>query len=236
MSGLGPLRRTLYLFIATVVVAPVLTASYTAAVATEQSDWFKAEPEIHDAFDMGTTLPPYSTNGNRNCTKQKVVTRPEKLLPVYQSEQSHESCVVNSTFGAVSESGYLQATGTTTFGRLTYPNGSTLTVLPIPSSPNIVYFGGFTVNGPYLFLIQDFLGNISGTTDVFGQVTYSLKSTFTSTPLKDKSGSLVGVQTDSVSFSASGQWMVADIPYVGHARINTRNFTMQIFDTPYSYI
>lgn len=205
--------------------------------AEAQSDWFNASPEVHDEHEFHSTVP-YSIYGNRNCTWQDIVTVPEKILPYppyIQSEVSHESCVVDTGYGAVSQSGYLQVAGETVFGRVTYPNGASLTLLPVPRSPHGVYMAPNYPNGMKLFKINNMIEQLVGTTYANGERVYRLKSDFTSTPLRDYSGNIVGVQTDSISFSNSGSWMVADIPFVGLARINMSSFQIQVFDTGFNY-
>ncbi|MBA3758270.1 hypothetical protein H0X10_01390 [Candidatus Saccharibacteria bacterium] len=210
----------------------------TLFAVSNQSAWFKNEPLTSNQFEIGTDIPPYSINGNQNCVKQKIITRPDKVLPFapyYQTEISHESCVVSAGFGSISQSGYLQVAGSTTFGRTTHPNGATMILLPTPRTPNAIFLGGFTTNGPNLFMITDYLSSIDGVTDAFGEVTYKLKTGVSRIGLRDKFGNLVGVKTDTVSFSNSGKWMVADVPYVGRVRVNTGSFEMKVFDRPFDY-
>jgi hypothetical protein len=110
-----------------------------------------------------------------------------------------------------------------------------MTLLPVPRSANAVYVASNPPNGVSLHMVQDFLSNIDSATDALGQVTYKLKPTASVTSLRGPTGTIVGVRPESISFASSGKWMVADIPFVGHARIDTDTMIMNIFDTPFDY-
>lgn len=205
---------------------------------TEMSDWFKTSPITTNQFDIGGEPLPFSINGNRDCVKQRIVTRPEKVLPYWpylQTEESHESCVVSTSYGAVSQSGYLQTAGETTFGRVTYSWGGSMTLLPVPRSANGIYIEPNSPNGVKVFLIRDFLSNIDGATLASGEISYKVKSDVLPVRLNGSDGQALGVRLDSVSFSSSGKWMVADIPTNGLSRIDTKSFSIQTFDVSHNY-
>lgn len=229
--------RLLCLVMALFIVAAILPAAKSIAI-TEESDWFKGSPEISNQFDLGGDTLPFSISGNRDCVNQKVITRPEKVLPYWpylQTEQSHESCVINTGYGAVSQSGYLLTAGETTFGRVIYPWGGSMTLMPVPRSANAIYVEPNPPNGVGLVLVNDFLANIEGTTLSTGEITYKVKNDTSVKRLVGSSGQRLGVQLDSVSFSTSGKWMVADIPFLGLSRINTNSFSVKTFDVSHNY-
>ena len=208
------------------------------AASLNESDWFSAPPVVHDKETYHHNGVPYSINGNRNCTWRKVVTVPHRILPVFpfvQHEQSHESCVVDTGFGAYSQSGYLQVAGETVFGKVSYPNGATLHLIPVPRSPHALYTVNNAPNGVRIFKVENMINQLVGTTMNNGERQYRLKSGFVSKELRDKSGNVMGVRTESISFSNSGKWMVADVGFVGMVRINIPNFEVRVFDSGFNY-
>lgn len=211
----------------------------SARATTEPSDWFTETPELQPRFDISPSLPPYSINGNRDCNKQKVITRPRKVLPVYPyvvPEESHESCVVDTGYGLVSQSGYLLVPGETTFGKVYYPWGSPMTLLPVPHSPHAIYLETNPPNGTSLVMIRDFLSAIEGQTLSNGAIEYKVKNGTDIWPLNDSGGNRLAVRIDSISFSSNGAWMVADIFNVGLTRLSTSDFAArQVFDVPFNY-
>lgn len=230
------MRRGLYVLLVTVFMAA--TVSPTSIEADEAlSDWLKAKPQVSDKYEYLDTLP-HSINGNRDCVKQRVITRPSKVLPYWphiQHEESHDSCVVNTGYGAVSQSGYLQTPGESTFGRIVHSWGGSLTLLPVPRSANGIYIEPNPSNGVKLSLIRDLLSNITGATLANGEILYTVKAEAPVVRLVGSNGQPLGVQLDSVSFSSSGKWMIADIPFVGMSRIDTSSFNVRTFDTGFSY-
>jgi hypothetical protein len=207
--------------------------------AAEPSDWFTKTPELQPRFNISPSLPPYSINGNRDCNKQKIITRPRKILPVYPyvaPEESHDSCVVDTGYGLVSQSGYLLVPGETTFGKVFYPWGSPMTLLPVPQSSHAIYLEANPPNGTSLIMIRNFLSAIEGQTLSTGAIEYRVKSGTDIWPLNDSGGNRLAVRIDSISFSSNGAWMVADIFNVGLTRLSTSDFAArQVFDVPFNY-
>lgn len=222
-----------------VVLLLILGALPQPSFASKEiSDWFKGSPEISNQFDMGSDPIPNSINGNRDCTEQRIITKPGKILPYApftQGEEAHDSCVIYTGFGAVSRSGFLQTAGEGTFGRIVYDWGGSLTLLPIPRSPNGILVVTNPGNGVHLLLVRDFLANITGATLANGEIIYTLKADAQRIPLTDSAGQKLGVRTESISFSASGKWMIADIPFFGLTRIDTNSFATRVFDTAFNY-
>lgn len=201
------------------------------------SDWSKPGPVISNTFDLSPSESvPYSINGNRECIKQRVVTRPRKVLPYWpylQDEQYHDSCIVNTGYGAVSLSGYLQVPGENTFGTVHYPWGKKMTLLGVPNGVGALYLEPNLPNGVTISQIPDFLSHISATTLANGEIKFTVKEGTTIRRLEGPDGKPLGVALDSISFSFGGKWMVADIPYLGLTRIDTRSLTMKTFDPAY---
>jgi len=217
-------------------VASACIPFFTRALATASSTWI-ASPTLtlNKVRDMAPGEPiPYSLNGNRDCTDRKVITRPGRLLPVPQAEQSHISCNVDTGYGAVSASGYLQRQGTTVSGEVRQPSGGLANVIPVPGSNTAVRYSGGPVTGLYLHFTTSFDTTLKSSAIVNGSVLHTATQPTTAS-LKDKSGSLIAAHTDSLAFSAGGQWMVVDAPSVGMIRVNLNSFDVLPFADSYNY-
>lgn len=226
-------QKLLYPILLLILAVSILPVEIFAA--SDESDWFKKEPVLTKYADLPNgTPPPYSINENRDCVKRSVLTRPARVMnvwPYYSTEQSHESCVVDTRFGGISQSGYLQAPGENTFGKVYFPWGATMTLLPVPKSENAIYLIPNFPSGVRPVLIKDFLQHIEGRTLPTGEIEYTVRAGTPITELVTPNGQKPSIQISSVSFSANGRWMVADIPYVGTSRIDTTTFQIQTFDT-----
>jgi hypothetical protein len=233
----GRLYRYIAAFSLLLLLGSIALPLFKVAADTQLSSWLKPEmPTLEKIADLAPgQLPPYRLNGNRDCEQRKVITRQENLL-VGTTEQSHDSCVVSALFGGASASGYVQMTGSSIFGRLTYAYGGSLyNFLAPPHSRKAMYFGSSPNNGVAVYFINDFAQSINATTIYNGEVTYSLKPTFAPTSLRDKANNLLAVDVGSIAFSPNGRWMLADAPGRGQLRINLDTLEVLPFGTPFNY-
>ena len=213
---------------------PIFKDNYLHAAA-EPSPWIDATSFSLDKIrDLNTgELPQYSINGNRDCHNRKVITRSAKPL-LGQSEQSHTSCVGDTAFGAISATGYLQRPGTTVSGEVRTPSGSKLNLIPIPYSTTSLRMGSPGANGVNLYFTNSYETNLQTSSIITGEVTHTAPPDYTSA-LKDRAGNLLWAQTDSIAFSADGNWMLVDIAFIGTVRVNLQTFEVLPFGDSFNY-
>lgn len=220
-------RRTFACLLLLVVVSSHLP---TAGAAASTSPWLTAEPTRKKlgTVDPADAIVP-SMITNRDCQPSEIITRPSKILPP-QSQQSHDSCIVDTGFGAVSESGYLQRQGSDTFGLLRSQSGSPA-VVGIPRTNNAMVTLGSSPHGAYIGFYNN-LANLVTSNSLNGIATHTLPAT-PSTVLSDHAGHQLGAELSSLSFSEEGDWAVVEIPTVAIVRINTASHEVLPFaDAP----
>jgi lysophospholipase L1-like esterase len=227
-------RNKRLFWVGVVSVSLILTCFYVAKVAATLGDsWTNSSttPELSKIRDLGfNELPPYSTSSNRDCNKQKVITRAAKPF----GEQSHSSCVVDTGYGAYSESGYLQRPGTSVAGQLGSVGGNMYSIIPVPRSDTNIRLSTPSVSGVNIFFTQDYSSKISSTSLVDGHVSHTAPPDYTAA-LADKAGNRFFAQPDSMSFSSNGQWMIVDVPFIGMVRVDLTNFSVLPFGDIYNY-
>lgn len=203
--------------------------------AVDSPSWLENSPSLEKIKDLATgELPPYSINGNRDCQMRKVITRPGRLLPTPQTEQSHQSCVVDAGYGAYSQSGFLQRQGTALSGSLLKNTGGSANLIPIPFSSTGLQVTGTNYNGVYLGFTPNLSTHINTNVLIDGQVTHQVTLPAAKI-LKDLSGQSLVTRYESMSFSGNGQWMVVDVPFIGAIRVNTETYEVLPFGNVLNY-
>lgn len=209
------------------IVLTCLFIAYATSLSFAQtapvSPWIgTTNPTLEKLSEVDLTQPlPESIIGNRDCQDREVVTRPKRFVAPLQSKVSHQSCVVDTGYGAYTKSGYLQRAGSSVFGLLGTSTGGTSSSIPIPRSPTGMRVSGGAGYGAYLFFYDNLDTSLSSSAIFNGEVTHKLPATHT-TMLKDGANNLLAAETGSISFSANGDWMVADLPSIGTARVNVK--------------
>ena len=193
--------------------------------AFDTSPWLASNnPTIEKISEVDLAKPlPEEIIGNRDCQEREVITRPKRYVAPLQSKLSHRACVVDAGYGAYSKTGLLQRANSNIYGELRSNTGGTAAFMAIPHSDTGLRLSGGVGFGTYAFFYDNLEGGLASTTMADGTVTHRLPASY-SAMLKDRSGNLIGVDGGSISFSTDGKWMVADLPFIGTARIdvNTR--------------
>jgi hypothetical protein len=234
-----PVERHKHVVLGILLLAFLVGGLFLAATTLAQTpaaNWINSPSLTLDKIrDLSPSeLAPYSINGNRDCDNRKIITRPGRLVPLPQTEQSHTSCAVDTAYGAVSASGYLQRQGTTVSGQTQLFTGAPANIIPIPRSTTGLHLISGPPTGVYLQFMPSFESTLKSSAIYDGQVTH------TTTPVntvnfKDRSGQRLPAHTDSLAFSANGQWMVVDVPYVGMARVDLNTYEVLPFADPFNY-
>ena len=106
-------------------------------------------------------------------------------------------------------------------------------MLPVPRSSTAISVSPYTSEGALLYFYDNLEPNINSSAVYTGEVTHKLPQH--NALLTNGDNKLLPVATDSASFSANGEWMVADIPYVAMARINVKTREILPFGDAINY-
>ncbi|OGL34769.1 hypothetical protein A3F38_00975 [Candidatus Saccharibacteria bacterium RIFCSPHIGHO2_12_FULL_48_21] len=213
----------------TLAVSFALTFDSTNAQAAES--WISSDLALSKDGDLPQGLVvPYSMSGNRDCANHEFVTRPAKL---FQSEIKHTACAVQTPIGMVDGNGWLELNNTDTAGKLKNHIGYQSGIIAIPNSTTVI---NTTSAAPGLYL--HFTKHLQTTFDTAvaptGEITYQVTGPADGS-LRDKSGTLLRTHTDSLSFSASGGWLVVDARYRAMLRVNTNTLEVLPFAPTFNY-
>lgn len=196
-------------------------SSGSSAQTTPISPWLATNnPTLEKINDL---TPPWHVNtiSNRGCQERETITRPARYVPIPQTKKSFPDCVVDTGFGAISGSGYLQRQGGSVSGLLKTSKGDSAIMIPIPRSSTGILVSGGGAYGSYLFFYDYLESGLSSNTEANGEVTHKLPPDY-SMMLKNGNGELLAADTSAMSFSVNGDWAVVDIPFIAMARINTK--------------
>ena len=212
--------------VASVVFACLALLSFHDFLYAQTPDpslWLVANnPTVEKIAEVDLTQPlPEEIIGNRDCQEREVVTRPRRYVAPLQSKTSHQACVIDAGYGAFAKSGYLQRANSNVYGELRSSTGGSTAFMAIPRSGTGLRLGGGVGYGTYAFFYDNLEESLTSSILADGTVTHRLPATY-SAMLKDKSGNLLGVDSGSAGFSADGRWMVADLPFIGTARIDVQ--------------
>lgn len=197
----------------------------------EEQTWLNTDLSLQKISQLasGQTVP-YSINGNRDCQNHEFVTRPKVLL---QTAQSHTTCGVQTMFGMADPNGWVELNGTQTSGKFINYSGYPPGFIPIPGSNRFINYTS-APQGLYLYFTDFTQNKITATQNLDRSVAYQINQP-PSAVLKDKSGTLLQVQSDSLSFSSNGKWMVVDSPGRAVLRVNLQTLEVVPFAPTFNY-
>lgn len=205
------------------------------AVSSPESPWLGTNlPTLEKISEVNLAVPlPASIIGNRDCQAREVITRPRRYAAPIQSKISQPGCVTDTGSGAYSTSGFLQRQGSDIYGSIRTDRGSTAIMLPVPGSSTTIRISPAAAEGAYLFFYDNLEPNINSSAIFNGEVTHKLP--LHNAILANGDGTLLSVATESASFSANGDWMVADIPNIAVSRINVKTREVLPFGNAINY-
>lgn len=169
---------------------------------------------------------------NKPCFKSSYKIR-DFNIKSGTSEQSKEVCAVPTDYGSASvTSSDLKIETSKLSGELRGETGARLITIPIPNSPNMIIVGSGTYGSRY-YLIKDILGNTDPKSQNDGSLQLWLKTgTQTLSLPTDASKQL---ELRDAKFSSNGDWMLADSPFFGMTRVNTKTGQGLTFGPPMRY-
>ncbi len=200
------------------------------------SPWLATpNPTLVKEFDLapGETMPiTVAGLGNRDCKDTTVVTRP---VWIFQSQQTVTSCFVSTLFGLADSNGVLQYKGSRVAGRTVNFGGYQQGLIAIPNSADIINYTSAGSNGLFLHFSRALPAPTTVDVSLFtAEVMYRFSSA-ASASLRDKSGTLLAAQSDSLSFSNNGLWMVVDSPGKAMLRVNVATLEVTPFAPAFNY-
>jgi GDSL-like Lipase/Acylhydrolase family len=208
----------------------------TVSADSSVSPWLATTlPTLVKDYDLvaGETFPTTVAGlGNRDCTDTTVVTRPARLL---QSQQTTTNCFVSTGFGLADSNGLIRFSGANLAGQSTNFGSYMTGFVAIPGSASVLNYTSAGANGLYLHVTRGLPGPLSiDTTAINGSVSYRFTQAANAS-LRDRSGVLLPTQTDSLSFSTNGKWMVIDSPNRAMLRVNLDTMEALPFAPPFNY-
>lgn len=227
-------KLALVLLVSPLFVQMVMPVFISKLVRAQDSTWFDRSSLALDTLrdNVPATELPYRTSNNRDCVTRKEVIRPKRVLvgwPYQQSEQTKDSCSVEASYGWVDEQSYLQRANTKVAGPVKDSAGTVAAVLAVPRTSKMLLLDkSAPSNTVYLYAYADVNASVRTLVGSDGSVTHQLV-TSPDASLRNSSGRLVGVQTDSLAFSTDGEWAVAEIPSIGLSRINLQTMSYTPF-------
>lgn len=212
-----------------VIITMLGQCAWMADVGHAQGDWFDSELLLDTLRDgLDNTNLPYRTSGNRDCMKRKLVTRPKNIL-LLQTEITKDACVTESDIGLVDEQSYLQKSNTRVAGKVKDYYGADAAVIAVPGTADIVLLDkSAPSNTVFLRMYHDAYYDLKTIQKTTGHIEHR----FTTLPdgvLQNASGSPIGVRATTLSFSRNANYMVADVPGVGLARVDRNSLNVQPF-------
>jgi hypothetical protein len=218
----------------------VCTVALCAGIArlvgadTQPSPWLSTtSPTLQKEFDVapGASLPETVAGvGNEDCQTMSVITRPAKVL---QSQQTASGCFVNTAFG-IASNGLMRFGGSSVAGTMINEALPSSGFIVIPNSLDFMNYTSAGAEGLYLSFIRSTPGPITVQASTTGEVAYHFIGPLSGS-LRDKAGSLLPAQTDSLSFSSDGKWFVVDSPNRAMLRVNEQTLEVLPFAQPFNY-
>lgn len=197
-----------------------------AGAASSASPWLSSTPPSIERVPGQAPLD--KNNHNIDCVNETGIIRRAGSVPAHVppmvSEQKIDGCATYAPYGKFNNN-YLQLNNTGLYGTVSE------TVRPIPGSRTAIKFYGGTSIVSNAYLIPDFSSLLKPSSSSDGKLTYSLKP-YNAIFLRDKRGSLLNIDHNSVSFSSNGDWMIAN-SYEGMLRINLKTYETLLFDEPF---
>ncbi len=213
----------------------VIFISSHVGANTSASPWLSiANPTLLKEFDLGSgdSFPSTVAGlGNRDCQNETVLTRPAKLL---QSPQTTTDCFVRTSFGLASSNGLLRFGNAKISGRAVNFGSYLGGLIAIPSSNDIINFTSSPSGGLFLQFSRSLPAPITVDVASSGDVSYRFNQP-ASAGLRDQAGNLLAAQTDSLSFSTNGKWMVVDSPFRATLRVNLDTLEVLPFRAAFNY-
>lgn len=223
------LRLVVLSFVAALVLTNIPLGSVNAI---DTSPWLVGDPTLSDKTDLELgKLTPTTLNANRDCQPRKVVT--QRLAA--QDMQVRDGCIVDTGYGAYDKSGLLQRQGTSVSGEVRNKFGGTASMAPIPQSGTGLIFTGNAVYGSYTALIPNLDGYLRTDAWPNGTVTHYMNPSTPYQLITDRSGQPLPLMYDSLAYSSNGNWLIADVPYIGFVRINLNTREVLPFSDPTNF-
>jgi lysophospholipase L1-like esterase len=212
-------RRTISAggLIAAIITAAFLTASIAKA-DTATTEWLGTAPLNLQKQASLSTLPP-TLGGNVDCFQEDAAT-----------------CVANTAYGTFNTStGAVKLKNTSTYRTvISYVDGRARSI-PIPNSNTIINFTTEPVYGIYLYFTNNFTGSITSSTVYGSDIPQYQINRMYDAKLADKAGHRLPADSESISFSQNGKWMVVSEPNIAILRVNLETFEVTPFAPGFNY-
>lgn len=220
------MKRVFLLLIVLCSVSPVV------GYAQPATNWLTPNPTLSSAEMVTTGVLPETVAlaGNIPCVTRTFVTRP--AIPLVQTAETASACAVASPLGMIAPAGYTNIFKTD--AKVVSSSGGPATFYPVPGTNAVILIEN-TAQGKKLHYFAQ--GLAAGRRE-YNLVTKEMKVFLPSSPdwsLKDAAGKDVFVRSESLAFSANGQWMVVESEFLATLRVDLRSGQVVPFAAPYIY-
>jgi lysophospholipase L1-like esterase len=225
--------RVLFVLALFAVGVAAVPSQPSSAAVSAPSSWLVAQAPVFAPVQTDIPYEQLPIYGSPDCSPNtKFITIPGNILQL-QPESSYLTCAVQTAYGQQSSTdGKVKRFDTSVAGPVKTSAGSTLNPAPMPGSRHIMSFVGGT-GGVNAYIFKDFIKNSDTILQSNGSLFFQLKSSVSSIPVKDSSGSLFSFADPR--FSENGKWMIGDVPQSGMTRVNTETGETLIFGPPYNH-
>jgi lysophospholipase L1-like esterase len=176
-------------------------------------------------------LPPYRINGNQDCTQHDFTI---KLVP----KTILSSCATEASFGLADSNGLVQFNNSSLSGQLSKFSSSGFApgFIVVPKQNTLINYTFAGLNGLFLQFTHNAKQLLTRSTNVLSAPVFTY--TLSQPPdrgLRDMASNLLPAQTDSLSFSDDGDWMIVDSPPRAIIRVNTQTLQVLPFAPTFVY-
>lgn len=202
---------------AAVLAGVVAVGGSTLAIGNPSSWVSTAEPALQPIVELpANVLPP---SGNLDC--DKITSRMAGTSNMVQD------CVVSTALGLAGSAG-VTFTGASESIPIVPPSGF-MGLHPVRNQGMFYTYNSAPIIGLYMHFYTSLRDKMRPAPQlVNGRLQYTLTAGPDRT-LRDASGASVPINPNTLAFSSDGNWMVADLPFRGFARVNMATFDMVVF-------
>jgi hypothetical protein len=203
------------------ILAIALSFAPKPGVADNTSPWLSTDnPNLEKVADIPASYQLPTIVAGMECYDGEVRT---------SYTNYHTGCINRLPYGKASNTGYIYMNGGALAAK--FENySSTLSPLGVPNSTTVLSTGGsllrFTKN------VTESLTSTSSSIDGSAKVKLNRPP---DALLRDKAGTNLGYQYDTIAFSNNGQWLVVDSPNLAMLRVNLETFEVLPFRAPFVY-
>ncbi len=151
------------------------------------------------------------------------------------ASQMQTGCFTQSAFGLMDSDGYTVVFNGTDEALPLIPNSNDEVLAPWPKSSELIALDTVSTGGARIGLYRNPAGAMQDQRNALLQLTAKKLVVPPDLPLLDRLGNPLVINSQTLAFSDSGSWMVAEVLGAGFVRINLATLDMTSFASPFGY-